>query len=154
MGRMTQAHLEQPSGNDPSVARNIATLRRYFEEAWNLGRVDVLDELMAPDYLNHSASIPDPRPGPADLKPIVAAMRRGIPDLHYEILDLVATASKCAVYLRVTGTHTGELFGIAPSGRRIDVRQMQIEWLREGRIWQHWRVTDELSLMRQIGVVP
>jgi predicted ester cyclase len=58
------------------------------------------------------------------------------------------------VYLRVTGTHTGELFGIAPSGRRIDVRQMQIEWLREGRIWQHWRVTDELSLMRQIGVVP
>ena len=128
-------------------------LQRYFDEVWNQGRVDVLDELLTRDYVNHSPSTPDPPPGPAGLKPIVRAMRQGIPDLRYEILDLVATPQKAAVFLRVTGTHRGELFGIAPSGARIDVRQMQIEWLRDGRICQHWRVTDELGLLRQLGVV-
>jgi steroid delta-isomerase-like uncharacterized protein len=125
---------------------------RYFEEVWNQGRVDVLDELLTPDYRNHSPSIPDPRPGPADLKPIVMAMRTGIPDLRYEILDLVATPDKVAVHVRLTGTHTGTLFGIPATGRTIDVRQMQFEWIEAGRISQHWRVTDELTLMRQLGV--
>lgn len=125
---------------------------RYFEEVWNQGRVDALDELLTEDYVNHSPGIPNPRPGPADLKPIVRAMRDAVPDLHYEILDLVATSDKVAVFVRLTGTHSGTLFGIAPTGRSIDVRQMQIEWLRDGRIWQHWRITDELALMRQLGV--
>jgi hypothetical protein len=133
------------------LAINRRLVARYFDEVWNQGRVDMLDELIAPDYLNHSASIPNPRPGPADLKPIVRAMRSGIPDLHYDILDLVVTPDKVAASLRVTGTHTGELFGMAPKGRKIDVRQMQIEWIRGGRIWQHWRVTDELAMLRQIG---
>src|SRR5512141_1890195 len=115
---------------------------RYFEEVWNEGKVDVLDQIMSPDYINHSPSLPDPRPGPADLKPIVLAMRDGIADLHYEILDMVATADKVAIHLRVTGTHTGPLFGIPATGRKIDVHQMQIEWIRGGKIWQHWRITD------------
>jgi steroid delta-isomerase-like uncharacterized protein len=126
---------------------------RYFEEVWNEGKVEVLDQIMSPDYINHSPSLPDPRPGPADLKPIVLAMRDGIADLHYEILDMVATADKVAIHLRVTGTHTGPLFGIPATGRQIDVHQMQIEWIRGGKIWQHWRITDELRLMRQLGVV-
>lgn len=102
---------------------------------------------------NHSASIPAPCPGAEDLKPIVHAMRAGIPDLHYEILDIVEGEDKLAVYTRVTGTHTGELFGMPPTGRRIDVKQMQIEWMRDGRICQHWRLTDELALLRQLGQV-
>src|SRR5262245_5598725 len=103
---------------------------RYFDEAWNAGRVEVLDEIIAPDYLKHSSSMADPLPGPEGLKPIVCAMRKAIPDLHYELIDLVATTEKAAAYLRVTGTHTGDLFGIAATGKRIDVRQMQIEWMR------------------------
>ena len=79
-------------------------------------------------------------------------MRDGISDLHYEILDLVATPDKMAVYVRLTGRHTGPPFGMAPTGRAIDVRQIEIEWLRDGRVWQHWRITDELSLMQQLGV--
>jgi predicted ester cyclase len=133
-------------------SRQVVT--RYFEQVWNLGELDALDELMTTDYVNHSPSTPDPRPGPEGLKPIVRAMREGIPDLHYQILDMVVAQDKVAVYLRVTGTHDGVLFGMAPTGRRIDVRQMQIEYLRDGRICQHWRVTDELALMRQLGVVP
>ena len=54
----------------------------------------------------------------------------------------------------MTGTHEGDLFGIAPTHRRVAVTQIQIERLRRGRIVAHWRVTDELTLMRQLGIVP
>lgn len=134
---------------DDTAAR---TVTRYFEEVWNEGRVDVLDELLTEDYVNHSPSIPDPRPGPADLKPIVIAMREAIAGLRYEILDMVATPDKVAVFVRLTGRHTGTLFGIPPTGHSIDVRQMQIEWLRDGRICRHWRITDEHALLQQLGV--
>jgi ketosteroid isomerase-like protein len=137
-----------------SLDANVRLIRRYFNEVWNEGQLDVLDELLTADYINHSPGLPNPRPGPADLKPIVAAMRAGIPDLHYTILDLVVSPDKVAAYVHVTGTHSGTFFGIAPTGRRIDVRQMQIEWIRDGRICAHWRITDDLSLMRQLGQLP
>lgn len=132
-----------------NTAARVVT--RYFEEAWNQGRVDVLDELLTCDYVNHSPSVPNPAPGPSGLKPIIRGMRDGIGDLHYEILDMVETPEKVAVYVRLTGRHTGMLFGLAPTGRAIDVRQMQIERLRDGRICEHWRITDERSLMEQLG---
>lgn len=136
---------------DAMLQQNQRLITCYFEEVWNRGRVELLDELLTHDYLNHSASVPDARPGPEDLKPIVQAMRRAIPDLHYEILDMVLAPDKVAVYLRMTGTQRGELFGLPASGRRLDVRQMQIEWIRGGRIAQHWRLTDELAMLRQLG---
>lgn len=150
IGGLANAH--ERSGT-MSVEQSRQLITRYFEEVWNQGQLDVLDEIMAPDYVNHSPSTPNSRPGPEDLKPIVRAMRDGIPDLHYQILDTVITPDKVAVHLKVTGTHNGTLFGIAPTGRKVDVHQMQIEWIRNGRIWRHWRVTDELALMRQLGVV-
>lgn len=136
-----------------SLESNRQLIHRYFNEVWNEGNVDTLDELLSPDYVNHSPGIPNPRPGPADLKPIVLAMRNGISELHYQILDLVIAENKVAAYVQLTGVHIGELFGMKPSGKAIDVRQMQIEWIRDGRIWQHWRLTDDLTLLRQIGQV-
>lgn len=135
---------------DAMLQHNRELVTRYFEEVWNQGRLDVLDELLTPDYLNHSPGIPDPRPGPEDLKPIVRMMREAIAGLHYEILDMVVEREKVAVYTRVTGRHTRPLWGFAPHGHSIDVHQMQIEWIRDGRIWQHWRLTDEAALARQM----
>lgn len=132
---------------------NARLIERYFEEVWNQGKVDVLDELLTSDYQNHSPGLPDPLPGPAGLKPIVLMMRSGIPDLHYAIDDLVVAADRVAACVHMTGTHTGSFFGIAPTGKTIDVRQMQIEWIRDGRICQHWRITEDLKMMRQLGVI-
>ncbi len=54
----------------------------------------------------------------------------------------------------MTGTHDGDLFGIPPTHHKVRVMQIQIERVKDGRIGEHWRVTDELTLMRQLGVVP
>jgi steroid delta-isomerase-like uncharacterized protein len=133
---------------------NARLIHRYFEEVWNEGRLDVLDELLTPGYLNHTPSTAAPPPGPAGLEPIVAAMRAAFPDLHYAIEDLVVGPAAVAVRVTMTGTHRGDLFGLPATGRRVRVSQMNLERLASGRIAEHWRITDELALMRQLGVVP
>jgi steroid delta-isomerase-like uncharacterized protein len=139
------------SGALSRVELNEQLGRRYFEEVWNRGNVDVLDQLLAPTYINHTPSTPDPPPGPGGLKPIVLAIRQAFPDLHYEIKDVVATDDAVVVRVVMTGTHRGDLFGLAPTGRRVTVDQINIEHIENGRIVEHWRVTDELKLMRQLG---
>lgn len=141
------------AAESPAAQRNRALGERYFEEVWNRGNVDALDELLAPDYVNHTPSTPNPPPGPAGLKPIVLAIRGAFPDLRYEIRDIVATDDTVVMRVRMTGTHRGELFGLAPTGKRISVDQINVERIRGGRIAEHWRVTDELSLMKQLGTV-
>ena len=87
-----------------------------------------------------------------------ALERASLDRLHHARLDRHACERRQAAGERDGAreglTFLGELFGVAPSNRPVDVRQMQIEWIKDGRISQHWRVTDELTLLRQIGVVP
>jgi steroid delta-isomerase-like uncharacterized protein len=142
----------QPVTPTPSQAAE-SLARRYFNEVWNQGNVDVLDELLAPDYVNHTPSIGTPPRGPDGLKPIVLAMRRAFPDLHFSIEDVVAAGDAVAIRTTMTGTHHGDLFGTPPTHRRVRVNQIQIERVQDGRIVEHWRVTDELTLMKQLGVV-
>jgi steroid delta-isomerase-like uncharacterized protein len=130
-----------------------SAVRRYFDEIWSQGRLEVIDELLAPDYVNHSPSTPNPPPGPAGLKPIVAAFRQAFSDLTFTVQDILVDGDRVAVRVRMTGTHDGPLFGIPPSHARVDVAQMNIERFRAGKIVEHWRVTDELALMRQLGAV-
>jgi steroid delta-isomerase-like uncharacterized protein len=135
-----------------AAARNAALVRRYFEEVWNRGRLEVLDELLSPAYVNHTPSIPDPPPGPAGLKPIVAAIRCAFPDLRYAIHDVIATDDRAVARVVMSGTHEGDFFGLAATGRRVRVDQINIEEIGpDGRIRGHWRVTDELGLIRQLG---
>ncbi|WP_353718882.1 ester cyclase [Dyadobacter sp. 676] len=140
--------------NNRSVEeKNREIIERYFNEAWNEGKVDALDELLTPDYINHTPSVPNPPRGPAGLKPILQAIRRGFPDLHYQIRDVIATRDKVVARVVMTGTHTDTLFNIPPTGRHIEVNQINIERIVNGRIAEHWRVTDELNMMQQLGVV-
>jgi steroid delta-isomerase-like uncharacterized protein len=140
--------------NDSSrIELNKEIIRRYFGDVWNRGNLDELDQLLDANYINHTPSTPDPPPGPAGLKPIVRALRSAFPDLHFEIKDIVATEDSVVARVVMTGTHRGDLFGLPPTGRRIEVNQINIEHIRDGRIAEHWRVTDELTLMKQLGFV-
>jgi steroid delta-isomerase-like uncharacterized protein len=139
--------------SDSNSDRNRIVVQRYFEEVWTQGRLEVLDEILTDDYCNHAPSTANPPPGPAGLKPIVAAMRAAFPDLHYSIERLVVGPDAVAAQVTLTGTHRGDLFGVPATGKPVRVTQVNIERLRDGRIAEHWRVTDELTLMRQLGLV-
>jgi len=127
-------------------------IRRYFEELFNRGRLDVVDELLHPDYVNGSPS-PGLPPGREGVRIVVASLRTAFPDLHYEIEELVAGEDAVAVRTTMRGSHRGDFFGLPPTGRSFEVQQMTIERFREGKIVGHHRVTDELSLLKQLGVV-
>ena len=137
-----------------SDERVRAVMVRYCEEIWNQGRLEVCDELSAPDYVNHSAPLPGLPAGPGGLKQIVAAVRRAFPDLHYTIEDIVLGGDKAALRTTLRGTHRGEFFGVAPTGRKVEVQELQIEHLRDGQIVAHWHLIDDLGLQRQLGLLP
>ena len=128
-----------------------AVIQRYFEELFNQGKVELVAELLAPDYVNHSTASPEQSRGPGGVVEVVLALRRAFPELKYEILEVVEGDSALAVRARMTGTHLGDFFGGPPTGRSIDVAQITIERFRGDRIVEHHRVTDELGLQKQLS---
>jgi steroid delta-isomerase-like uncharacterized protein len=136
-----------------SILMNEKLIIRYFEEVWNQGKLEVLDELLSLDYINHTPGMPNPIAGPEGLKPIVAGIRRAFPDLKYVIENMVVTDIQVAVHTTMYGTHEGDFFGLAATHKKIKVSQMQIEKIQNNKIIEHWRVTDELALLRQLGQI-
>jgi steroid delta-isomerase-like uncharacterized protein len=127
----------------------LAVVRRYFEELFNRGKLELIDELLHPRYVNHAPS-PGIPPGREGLRVVVPALRAAFPDLTYAIDDLVVGEHSVATRTTLSGTHLGDFFGLAASGRCFSVQQMTIERFEAGRIIAHHRVTDEASLLRQL----
>jgi len=132
---------------------NKIIIKRYFNEAWNKGMLDTLDEIISIEYTNHSPGMPNPPKGPEGLKPIITAIRKAFPNLNYEIKNMVSSEEQIAVHTIMRGTHDGDFFGIPATGNKVEVEQMQIERIQGGKIIEHWRVTDDMSVMKQLGQI-
>ena len=127
-------------------------IERYLGELFNQGRVDLVDILLHPDYVNHSPGSPDLPTGRDGVPQVVRMLRAAFPDLHYAIEDLVVGPDAVAARTLMTGTHLGPFFGVPATGKPIRVVQFTIERIRDGRIVAHHRLTDELTLQRQLGL--
>ena len=136
-----------------STEANKSILRRYFEEAWNRGQLDVLDDIVAAHYVNHDPAVPGLPPGPDGLKAIMTGFRVAFPDLHFSIEDQIAEGDKVVTRWSMRGTHAGEFMGMPPSGKQIITVGMQIERVVDGQIVEHWRRSDDLGLMQQLGAL-
>lgn len=132
---------------------NRAILRRYFEQAWNNGDLAVLDEIVSPDYLNHNPAVPGLPAGVQGLKIIIGGFRAAFPDLRFTIEDQIAEGDKVVTRWTMLGTHRGEFMGIAATNKRVQVAGMQVERVVDGKIVEHWRQSDDLGLLQQLGVV-
>ncbi len=128
-------------------------MRRHFEGAWEQGNVDLLDELLAPDYVNHTPATPELPAGSEGVKAVVSMFRSAMPDLRVVIEDMIAEGDKVASRYTLEGTHKGNLFGVAPTGQQLSIKSITVERVSDGKIREHWRNTDELGMMRQLGVL-
>src|SRR5215211_786904 len=144
---------ERRTTESMSAEENKAIMRRYFS-VFEQGNLDLLDELLAPDYVNHTLATPDLPTGPEGVKGVVSMFRSGMPDLKVVIEDMLAEGDKVATRYTLEGNHEGELFGGPPTGQRLSIKSMTVERVSEGKIRDHWRVTDSLEMMQQLGVVP
>lgn len=129
-----------------------SVIERYFSELFNQGRVELVPELLHPNYENHSPGSADLPHGRAGVAIVVQALRTAFPDLNYRIDDIVVGDDRVAVRTTLTGTHLGDFFGLPATGRHVEVSQITIERFRDGKIIEHHRVTDELELRRQLGL--
>ena len=77
----------------------------------------------------------------------------GVPDWHETIEDIIAEGDKVWVRLAYTGTHTGELFGLPPTGNKITAMAVDIYRIVDGKLAEYWNVTDRLNLLKPQGVI-
>lgn len=133
-----------------------ANVRRFYQEAWNGGRVDVVDELFSDDYIDHDAvTHTGGMSGRDSAKAFVQVFRAAIPDLRCDIEDQIAEDDKVVSRWVATGTHQGELMGVAPTGRSFRVDGISIDRFdRDGRFVEGWGTWDGIALLRQIGALP
>ena len=136
-----------------SAEKGNKTIMRQFWDVWEHGNIDLLDDLLAPEYVNHTLATPDLPSGPEGVKEVVSMFRSGVPDLKVVIEDMIAEGDRVATRYALEGTHGGYLFGVAPTGRALSIKSMTVERVSEGKIIEHWRVTDELDMMRQLGAI-
>jgi steroid delta-isomerase-like uncharacterized protein len=138
-----------------SIEENKALVRRWFLEAWNAGNLALADEVIAADYDPHPAPTDMPfGRGPEGQKQLIAFYRSAFPDVRMEIEDMVAEGDRVVVRWKGTGTHTGELMGVPPSGKPAVVTGMFINRVVNGKLVEGWTSFDALGMMMQIGAIP
>jgi steroid delta-isomerase-like uncharacterized protein len=139
--------------NAMSTEENKALARRVIEQMFNEGNLDVADELLALDYVDHDPTLPEDVHGPEGFKEYVGMYRSAFPDLHVQIEDQIAEGDRVATRWTGTGTHDGDLAGIAPTGKRVTVPGMEIVRIANGKLVEGWEGYDSGTLMRQLGVM-
>lgn len=125
-------------------------LRRILTEAFGEGRIEVLDEIMTDDFVNHNAP-PGVPAGVEGVKRIIMMERAAFPDLHYQVIREVQEGDIIVQQTTVSGTHEGEIFGVPPTGRRVQWAEIHIARMRGDRCAEHWGCNDMASLWVQIG---
>lgn len=136
-------------------------VRRHFEEVLNQGRLDVIDEIYADNYVldapvqTDGASVAKGQTKGRDgLKKRVTLFRTGFPDIHFTMDNLVAESDKVTVQYRFKGTHLGKFLGLPATRNQIDVGGILIARICDGKIESAWSVFDSGDMMRQLGVMP
>jgi steroid delta-isomerase-like uncharacterized protein len=129
---------------------NKLLVQRLVKEAQEGGRLEVVDELLADDFVDHTPlpGLPPTRDG---VRMLFAGLRQAFPDLRVRIDEQLADGDRVATRKTFTGTHRGPFLGVEPSGNAVSFEVIDILTLREGKIREHRVVVDQLALLRQLG---
>jgi len=120
-------------------------------EAVNTGNLAVLDKYVALGYVEHS----DGFQGVEPFKQQITAFRTAFPDLHVTIEDLLlADGGRFASRTTISGTHTGDLMGMPPTGTHISVEAVDIGRVADGQAQERWGGLNMYSLLTQLGAIP
>jgi steroid delta-isomerase-like uncharacterized protein len=135
-----------------SIESNKSAVRRGFEEGMNQGKLNVLEEFVAADYVNHD--MPAPSPGPAGLRAVLQSFLAAFPDMRIRHEEVIGEGETVATRGHFTGTHRGSFMGIPATGKQVTVKYMDFWRFRDGKAVENWVQMDLLGLMQQLGVIP
>ncbi len=127
----------------------VETLYRAFSE----NNPDLVDSVLAADW-DDIPLAPGQGPGPEGIKPIIRSLADAFPDVRIVIHDMVQAPGQIAVRAEIAGTHLGELFGIAATGKQVSFRLHEFHALENGRVVTTWHMEDWFGLFLQLGQFP
>lgn len=137
-----------------STQENKALIGRLMEEANNKGNLDVVNELVAPDYVLHTPTSPTGEVrGPEGYKQLIGMQRSAAPDLVFMVEDQIAEGEKVVTRYSAIGTHRGEFMGSAPTGKRVSTTGIVVSRIAGGKIAEEWLEWDVLGLIQQLGAI-
>ena len=136
-----------------STEQDKSIVRRWIEEGWNKGDLTVIDQVYAPDYVQHEPA-PETVNSSAALKQYVGAFLTAFPDLNLSIEDLLADGDKVVWRFKSSGHQNGPFMGMPATGKTGNVTGIVIFRLENSRIVEGWVNIDVLGLLQQVGIIP
>lgn len=137
----------------PLADANKAIAREYFE-AFADGDLAWIDDHISSDFVRHDPGLPFEVRGSEGVRYLNSVFLTAFPDLRLDVEDVIGEGDKILVRLTIRGTHQGELMGIAPTGKEVEVGVLDLFHIADGKLVEHWAAIDNLGLMQQLGVVP
>src|SRR5258707_13265961 len=134
-----------------SVDQNKALIRRFYDEVWNKGNLDVAFEVFADDYVRHDLRPSVALPGPAGQKKIAGDFRSAFPDLTMTVDLLLGEGDLVAARWTTEGTNTGPWGDVPPPGKRVSFSGVNLFRLAGGQVVEIWNHRDDLGVMQQTG---
>lgn len=138
----------------PDAEANKSLIRTAFEEIWNRGNWDLAPERYHRDIVVHTPTEPEPIRGLDGFRRHWGELRATFPDLTMAVQEIFADGDKVAVRFTVTGTNTGPLDGMKPTGKRVRFDEAAFFRFEEGLVKEAWFAFDSMEMGRQLGIAP
>jgi steroid delta-isomerase-like uncharacterized protein len=137
------------------LEENRQILNRWFEEVWNKGRAEAIDELFAEDGIAHGLADESGAPlrGPAGFREFHQKFRGAFPDIVVNVEDILAEGDLVAARCSVRAVHAGDELGFAATQRPMEITGISIVRIRDGKIVEAWNNFDFMSMFRQLGAL-
>ncbi|MGI8683840.1 MAG: ester cyclase [Acidimicrobiales bacterium] len=136
------------------MADDATTFRRIPLEIFSQGKLDLIDEIFAEDYVEHIDVPPGLPPGREGTKAFIGALRAAFPDLTMELVHQFREGDLHTGHVRTSGTMTGEFAGMPPSGKSATWEEIHIGRMADGKLVEHWGVVDRMGMLQQLGFLP
>ena len=133
---------------------NKRLIRRALDEIYTKGDLELADELVHPDFIDHEPAHPEQPSGPESVKRTVRHLQGMFGGLRFEVEDEIAEGDRVAQRVTMSGRQTGPLMGREPTGRQFAVRHIYIWRIADDKIVEHWGSLDDLGLLGQLGLLP
>jgi steroid delta-isomerase-like uncharacterized protein len=136
------------------VGENSDLIRRFYGEVLGQGNLDVFEELASDDIVDHEEGLPGQPSGKEGVRFFINAMRDAFSDIKADVDPMLDEGNLGAARTLLTATHTGEFMGVPATNKSVEFESVDIIRLEDGKVAEHWGVTDVMSLMQQLGAIP
>lgn len=139
---------------ESAIEANKRLVDRFIQELFTEGDLAAIERYLSPDFVDHDPPFRGAPEGADGLRQSAVMFRHALPDWRSDTERLIAEGDYVVESFTASGTHRGELLGVAPTGKPLVLKGINVFRVRDGRITERWGRLDDAGLMRQLGLLP